>query len=188
MCRLKFIEKPKDYCPDEIVFSIHARAGRDVLVASEGGVVCFMGFCDGTESEARHILEAEFHGASLRESAPALHVAAVEAAFAPEGEGGELSVLLRGTEFQRTVWRALARIPFGSTMTYSELASNAGFPGAVRATGTAIGRNNVAPLLPCHRVVRASGATGHYRWGAEVKAALIKEEAEILGRCGVGKP
>ncbi len=84
---------------------------------------------------------------------------------------------LRGTAFQLSVWRALVEIPLGSRLTYADLAAGIGRPDAVRAVGTAIGRNPVAWLVPCHRVVHTGGRIGQYMWGAERKRKLLEWEA-----------
>ena len=86
---------------------------------------------------------------------------------------------LRGTAFQISVWRALAEIPFGSRVTYADLAAGMGRPDAVRAVGTAIGRNPLAWLVPCHRVVHTGGRIGQYMWGAERKRMLLAWEAGL---------
>jgi AraC family transcriptional regulator of adaptative response/methylated-DNA-[protein]-cysteine methyltransferase len=88
-----------------------------------------------------------------------------------------IPLYLRGTAFQMSVWRALTEIPFGLRVTYAELAAGMGRPDAVRAVGTAIGRNPVAWLVPCHRVVHTGGRIGHYMWGAERKRRLLEWEA-----------
>lgn len=85
-------------------------------------------------------------------------------------------VHLRGTAFQLEVWKALLAVPFGCLTTYSDIARASGHPKAQRAVGTAIGSNPVAFLVPCHRVIRKDGNLGNYRWGLEVKKALIEWE------------
>jgi AraC family transcriptional regulator, regulatory protein of adaptative response / methylated-DNA-[protein]-cysteine methyltransferase len=84
---------------------------------------------------------------------------------------------LSGTDFQRHVWAALARIPAGQTRSYGEVASSIGRAGSARAVARACATNNVAVLVPCHRVVRGDGALGGYRWGLERKKALLAREA-----------
>jgi methylated-DNA-[protein]-cysteine S-methyltransferase len=84
---------------------------------------------------------------------------------------------LAGSDFQRSVWRALLDIPFGELRTYGELAQQLGRPGAARAVGAANGRNPVAILVPCHRVVAAGGRLGGYGGGLEVKRKLLAHEA-----------
>jgi methylated-DNA-[protein]-cysteine S-methyltransferase len=84
---------------------------------------------------------------------------------------------LQGTDFQRAVWRALLEIPFGEVRTYGELAGALGQPGAARAVGAANGKNPVAVLVPCHRVVAARGRLGGYSGGLELKRKLLAHEA-----------
>ena len=81
-----------------------------------------------------------------------------------------------GTPFQMAVWRELLKIPFGGTRTYGQLASALGRPGAARAVGAACGRNPLAILVPCHRVVGADGSLTGYAWGVERKQALLALE------------
>jgi AraC family transcriptional regulator, regulatory protein of adaptative response / methylated-DNA-[protein]-cysteine methyltransferase len=82
-----------------------------------------------------------------------------------------------GTAFQEAVWRELRRIPVGETRSYADIAAAVGKPKAVRATGTANGANNVAVLIPCHRVVRSDGGLGGYAYGVERKVRLLKRES-----------
>jgi AraC family transcriptional regulator of adaptative response/methylated-DNA-[protein]-cysteine methyltransferase len=90
--------------------------------------------------------------------------------------GGDLPLDLHGTDFQRAVWEALRAIPAGETATYAEIAERLGRPAAVRAVGQACGANNVAVLVPCHRVLRGDGSLSGYRWGVERKRALLERE------------
>jgi AraC family transcriptional regulator of adaptative response/methylated-DNA-[protein]-cysteine methyltransferase len=94
-----------------------------------------------------------------------------------------LSLYVRGTQFQLEVWRALLEVPPGEVTTYGRLAGALGRPGAARAVGAAVAANPVAYLIPCHRVVRASGELGGYRWGVERKRAMLgREGAGAAGR------
>jgi AraC family transcriptional regulator of adaptative response/methylated-DNA-[protein]-cysteine methyltransferase len=97
----------------------------------------------------------------------------VEAAF---GGRGEAALHMIGAPFQIKVWEALLQIPSGHVTTYSEIASAIGNPRAVRAVGTAVGRNPVSYLIPCHRALRKSGALGGYHWGLPVKRAMLAWE------------
>ena len=81
--------------------------------------------------------------------------------------------MLRGTNFQLKVWEALLRIPPGHVTTYEGIAAQIGSPGAVRAVGTAVARNPIPVLIPCHRVIRKLGAFGQYRYGQVRKRALL---------------
>lgn len=85
-------------------------------------------------------------------------------------------IVLAGTAFRHDVWRALLDIGCGRTVTYSQLAGLAGHPRAVRATGTAVGSNPICGIVPCHRVVPATGGVGNYHGGAEIKKALLEYE------------
>ena len=85
-------------------------------------------------------------------------------------------VHLTGTDFQLSVWQELLCIARGQTCTYAELAMRLAHPRAARAVGSAVGANPVAILVPCHRVLPASGGIGGYRWGAELKAQLLAAE------------
>src|SRR3546814_3965368 len=87
-----------------------------------------------------------------------------------------ISLDVRGTAFQQAVWRELQRIPPGETRTYAQIAAAVGKPGAVRAAGSANGANNVAVLIPCHRVIRTGGALGGYAYGLERKEKLLARE------------
>ena len=93
------------------------------------------------------------------------------------GLSGDTALHMIGAPFQLQVWEALLRIPSGHVTTYSEIAQSIGRPKAVRAVGTAVGRNPVSLLIPCHRALRKSGALGGYHWGLPVKRALLAWES-----------
>ncbi|MEM9009797.1 MAG: bifunctional helix-turn-helix domain-containing protein/methylated-DNA--[protein]-cysteine S-methyltransferase [Pseudomonadota bacterium] len=97
----------------------------------------------------------------------------VEAAW---GRGGETRLHLIGGPFQIKVWEALLQIPSGHVTSYSEIARAIGNPKASRAVGTAVGRNPISFLIPCHRALRKSGALGGYHWGLPVKRAILAWE------------
>jgi AraC family transcriptional regulator of adaptative response/methylated-DNA-[protein]-cysteine methyltransferase len=90
-----------------------------------------------------------------------------------------LRAFVRGTSFQVRVWRALLQVPSGTLVSYGELAAALGNRSAARAVGTAIAQNSLAYLIPCHRVIRDTGALGHYRWGDERKRAIVAWESSI---------
>jgi len=93
------------------------------------------------------------------------------------GMTGETKLHMIGAPFQLKVWEALLTIPSGHVTTYSEIAQSIGNPKAVRAVGTAVGRNPVSWLIPCHRALRKSGALGGYHWGLPVKRAMLAWES-----------
>jgi AraC family transcriptional regulator of adaptative response/methylated-DNA-[protein]-cysteine methyltransferase len=108
------------------------------------------------------------------EEAPGAISPWVAAAFSGRGEA---ALHMIGAPFQIKVWEALLTIPSGHVTTYSEIARAIGHPRAVRAVGTAVGRNPVSYLIPCHRALRKSGALGGYHWGLPVKRALLAWES-----------
>lgn len=91
----------------------------------------------------------------------------------------DLPLVLNGTEFQCRVWRALAEIPYGQTVSYGELAAAVGAPRAVRAVGSANGKNPMAIVLPCHRVIGSDGRLRGYAGGLDIKAALLDLERGV---------
>jgi len=128
-----------------------------------------------------------FTGPSGASSADALLLdaaAQLQAYFAGERERFDLPLSAHGTGFQRRVWAAVSAIPFGTTTTYSALAAALGAPAACRAVGAANGRNPLPIVVPCHRVVGASGALTGYGGGLERKRALLELEAAAPARLG----
>lgn len=94
----------------------------------------------------------------------------------------DLPLSMKGTDFQRRVWRALLQIPYGETCSYAELARAIGAPAAVRAVGAANGRNPIAIVVPCHRVIGANGKLVGYGGGLPMKQMLLRLEAEHAER------
>ena len=92
---------------------------------------------------------------------------------------GGIKVRQPGAEFSQEVWKAMRKIPVGKTWSYSDLAGRAGSPSAVRAAGTACARNLIAPIVPCHRVIKTGGALGNYGYGLEVKDWLLRHEGAL---------
>jgi len=98
----------------------------------------------------------------------------------------DLDLSLEGTPFQQKVWAALREIPYGETISYGDLAARLGRPGAARAVGNANGRNPVAIIVPCHRVIAAGGGLGGYSAGLERKRFLLDLEARVrAGRIAI---
>jgi methylated-DNA-[protein]-cysteine S-methyltransferase len=93
----------------------------------------------------------------------------------------DLTLDPRGNPFELTVWEALQQIPYGETLSYGELATRIGHPDAARAVGSANGRNPIAVIVPCHRVIGADGSLTGYGGGLERKRLLLDLEAGVLG-------
>jgi AraC family transcriptional regulator, regulatory protein of adaptative response / methylated-DNA-[protein]-cysteine methyltransferase len=98
------------------------------------------------------------------------------AAFGSRTSATPLRLFAKGTAFQIQVWRALMRVPAGAGISYGDLAAELGRPGAARAVGGACRANQIGVLIPCHRVLRETGALGGYRWGPERKRAVLAWE------------
>ncbi|MBW3630691.1 MAG: methylated-DNA--[protein]-cysteine S-methyltransferase [Gemmatimonadetes bacterium] len=155
---------------------VHSSPFGDCLVAATERGVCALTFLDeaGVPSALAGVA-ARWPSATLVESPEATRPLA-ERIFA-ERTAGPVRLHLDGTNFQIRVWEALLRIPGGSVVTYEQIANSLGSPRAVRAVGTAVGRNPIAYAIPCHRVIRKTGAFGEYRWGAARKRAILGWEA-----------
>lgn len=136
--------------------------------------ICGLGFAAETGAEATMVdMRARWPEAEFLRDEDMLRPL-VEAVFAQKGEA---ALHLIGAPLQIKVWEALLRIPSGHVTTYSELAQAIGNPKAVRAVGTAVGRNPVSWLIPCHRALRKSGELGGYHWGLPLKRAMLAYEA-----------
>ncbi len=85
-----------------------------------------------------------------------------------------------GTEFQKACWHAIGTVPFGHTISYKQLANIAGKPAAIRAAGTICGKNRLALLIPCHRILKSDGSVGSYLYGSDIKEELLKHEQNFL--------
>lgn len=147
--------------------------GPALAMGTEKGL-CGLAFAAETGAEAAmEDMRARWPDAVFTEDPEPLRTW-VEAAFAQKGE---TALHMIGAPLQIKVWEALLRIPSGHVSTYSEIAQAIGSPKAVRAVGTAVGRNPVSWLIPCHRALRKSGALGGYHWGLPVKRAMLAYEA-----------
>ena len=151
--------------------------GEALLAWTDRGI-CFLGFCH--EEGRQHTWE------HFNQQWPDAHMSNNEmeacsrlAEIFSGAEHKQLKVWLRGSPFQLRVWEALLSLPAGTHCTYGQLAAFTGNAGASRATGSAIGRNPVSWLIPCHRVINSLGSVGGYRWGANIKQAMIGYEAAV---------
>ncbi|MDB5714559.1 MAG: bifunctional DNA-binding transcriptional regulator/O6-methylguanine-DNA methyltransferase Ada [Sphingomonadales bacterium] len=148
--------------------------GAMMLAATDRGI-CRLSF-DEDEAELR----SRFPKAIIEPGGEAMAdlIASAVAAVADPSHLPDLPLDVAGTVFQQAVWRELARIPAGETLSYAALAVKAGNPNAVRAVGSACGANQVAVLIPCHRALRTDGSLGGYAYGLERKIELLRREAK----------
>lgn len=146
--------------------------GQMLLAATDKGI-CRLSFDEDERELIRRFPNAHIiAGGSALESLVNGAIAAIE----NPAQMPDLPIDVAGTAFQQAVWKELRHIPVGETRTYADIAAAVGKPRAVRATGSANGANNVAVLIPCHRVIRTDGSLGGYAYGLERKEKLLKAE------------
>ncbi|WP_426027901.1 methylated-DNA--[protein]-cysteine S-methyltransferase [Brevundimonas sp. TWP2-3-4b2] len=161
---------------------IESPIGPLALACDGAGVVRGLSFGDGLIKAMRR----EYPGAAMAEgAAPAAVSGAIAAYFDGDREAltrvaWSLEGAVAGDGFQARVWRALAAVPAGQTISYGEMAKRAGEPGAAQAAGVALNRNPVPLVLACHRVVGADGAMVGFGGGLERKTWLLRHEGALL--------
>lgn len=150
--------------------------GGALLAATDRGL-CRLSFA-ANGAEAAERLREEWPAARLRRSPERLAPYVDELVRRMRGgaPSKRIGLVLAGTELRLKVWRALLEIPRGRLASYAEVAEMVGNPGAVRAVATAVANNPLAFLIPCHRVIRSTGALGEYRWGGSRKAVMLATE------------
>jgi AraC family transcriptional regulator of adaptative response/methylated-DNA-[protein]-cysteine methyltransferase len=162
-----------------IHYGIHPSPfGNCLLGITERGI-CWLSFFDKEgPDESLSELTGQWKGAELKHN-PRQTAGYIRNIFnrGTASAGKPLTLFLKGTNFQIKVWEALLNLPPGQLFTYEDLAASIEKPKAVRAVASAIGRNPVSYLIPCHRVLRKSGRISGYRWGPVRKKAIIAWEA-----------
>ena len=152
--------------------------GGTLTVVAADGVVVASGYDDDVVAR----IPSAYQGRGTRDVTRIDGVSdAIEAYVA--GDLGALDAVpvdQPGGEFYQAAWQAMRQIPPGQTWSYAELAAKLGKPKAVRAAGSACARNNVAPFVPCHRILRSDGSLGGYAYGLPVKRALLVHEGASL--------
>jgi AraC family transcriptional regulator of adaptative response/methylated-DNA-[protein]-cysteine methyltransferase len=162
----------------ELRYGYHETPFGECLAATTPRGLCSLGFIGADERTwALQALRERWRGAEMVED-PHASRPVIEQIFslAPSGSKVPLNLFLRGTNFQLKVWEALLLIPEGAVVSYGVLAAALDQPGAGRAVGNAVGHNPIAYLIPCHRVLRASGNIGGYRWGEPRKKIILTTE------------
>lgn len=177
-----------------ITFAYRVTSLGLLMVAATKAGICFAGF----GQDKRILLEQlcrEFPKARLTPlgaSSETLQLdtwtSALNAHLSGRQPRPELPLDIRGTAFQKDVWECLLNVREGETLSYSELALRVGRPAAVRAAASACGRNRIAVLIPCHRVLRSDGSLGGYRWGLGRKQQLLEREASVSGQAYISVP
>jgi len=158
-----------------IRYGIHPSPFGKCLIGLTDRGVCHLGFVQTSEGKAIDALVNEWKNAQMVEDNRAT-AALMSPIFDMGYQGKPLSLHVRGTNFQLKVWEALLQIPVGAVSTYEGIAARIGKPSASRAVGSAIGKNPIAILIPCHRVIRKLGEFGNYRYGESRKKAILARE------------
>jgi AraC family transcriptional regulator of adaptative response/methylated-DNA-[protein]-cysteine methyltransferase len=161
-----------------IRYGVHPSPFGACLVAVTGRGICALSFLSGGRGEEAIVaLRNSWPRAALRKNPRETKLVA-DRIFDPLlwRNLSPLNVIVRGTNFQIKVWEALVRIPPGSALSYGDIAALVGSPGATRAVGSAVARNPVAFLIPCHRVIRGNGDFGNYQSGTARKKAILAWE------------
>ena len=148
----------------------------NIIVASTLKGICHIAFIEDQEIGIQHLFKC-FPKANFIYSEEQIHLQVKNIFSDNYNNIGKLKLHLKGTPFQLKVWEALLKIPMGKLSTYGNIAQAVDSPKAARAVGSAIGDNPVAYLIPCHRIIRATGLFGEYMWGAKRKTAIIGWEA-----------
>jgi AraC family transcriptional regulator, regulatory protein of adaptative response / methylated-DNA-[protein]-cysteine methyltransferase len=173
----------------EIVYGWAGSPFGDALVMASARGVCGLAFASGdaaARAEALADMQGRWPAARYREDDAAVGKLA---AHLFDGKGsGKLRLVLYGSSWQIKVWEALLAIPPGQLVSYDDIAAVIGAKRASRAVGTAVGANPISWLVPCHRVIRKSGAISHYHWGRPRKLAMIGWEAAHAELAGEARP
>ncbi len=174
-----FIEKILPSLGDAITihYGFHpSRFGKCFIAVTDKGICSleFPGSSDGDKAVAD--VEKQWKHAQIVRDQKATKAYA-DMIFGARAHSPHLPIHLKGTDFQIKVWEALLKIPRGAVVSYETLAVSIGKPRAVRAVANAVARNPVSFLIPCHRVIRKTGAIGGYHWGSEKKRAILLWES-----------
>jgi AraC family transcriptional regulator of adaptative response/methylated-DNA-[protein]-cysteine methyltransferase len=148
-----------------------------ILAASTHKGICYLAFVDKGHDEAFMELYKHFPNAAYTHITDQIQQNALFVFTQDWNKLKEIKLHLKGTAFQLKVWEALLKVPMGGLTTYSGVAGEIDHPKAMQAVGTAVGHNPVAFLIPCHRVIKATGELGQYHWGNARKNAMIGWEA-----------
>ena len=170
------------------VETVESPAGPLAVAVDEEGALLWLQFAEGDyeftvegelEEEGYRVEEDPRRTARAREELLEYH--------AGDRQEFGLPVVFRGTEWQKAVWRALTRIPYGETRTYGEIAAMVGRPRSSRAVGRANATNKLPLVVPCHRVIGANGSLTGFAGGTHLKVRLLEHEARVLGDATVSR-
>ncbi|KAK0086998.1 hypothetical protein PV326_005333 [Microctonus aethiopoides] len=160
----------------QIIYGIHSSLFGNCLigVTNDQNAICHLWFFDGDSSDVcLKIMADEWPGIDLIEDKSVTNEI-IESIFSDVNDN--LSIFLKGTDFQINVWKVLMTIPKGNTVTYSDVAGMIGKPKAIRAVATAIANNRIGYVVPCHRVLPKNSSNTKFRWGTQRRFAMLNYE------------
>lgn len=161
---------------NHIYYSTFRTKNWNLFLAATGKELCYIS--TRPNKEGVNYLRKTYGNVTFEENENVMKVYADQLIEYLNGErtNFELPLLINGSPFQKLVWNALIQIPYGETSTYTEIAEKIGRPSAVRAVASAIGKNPILIVIPCHRVIRKNGELSGFREGVQVKERLLKLE------------
>lgn len=166
----------------KIEYGLHPSPFGYCFIANTQKGICKMSFLNHHQEMSLTIkeLKKDWPYAKINENLPSTQNLINIIFNHQEEKSRHLALFIKGTAFQINVWEALMKIPFGEVHSYQELATSINKSSAHRAVASAIAKNDIAYLIPCHRVIRNSGIFNHYRWGATRKKIMLGHEAALL--------
>lgn len=169
------------------VATIESPAGPLTFATDERGALIWLQFADGEyKRTVEQELEREDFSVEQDEDITAVARAQLQEYYARTRQKFDVPFVLTGSEWQKAVWQALTRIPFGETRSYAEVAAMVGRPKAARAVGRANATNRLPVVVPCHRVIGADGSLAGFAGGTYLKTRLLEHEARVLANGSVG--
>ena len=169
------------------VATIESPAGPLTFATDERGALIWLQFADGEyKRTVEQELEREDFSVEQDEDITAVARAQLQEYYARTRQKFDVPFVLTGSEWQKAVWQALTRIPFGETRSYAEVAAMVGRPKAARAVGRANATNRLPVVVPCHRVIGADDSLAGFAGGTYLKTRLLEHEARVLANGSVG--
>lgn len=170
----------KESTQEEIAYSLYnAPHFKQLFIGSTSSGICFLAPISSLEPGMEELKE-QFPKATLIHKKSLMQESVSSFFNGRHSTKEKIQLHLMGTTFQLKVWMALLSIPMGKTTTYQSIAEQIGHTKAYRAVGTAIGKNPISLLIPCHRVIRSDGKLGGYRWGKQIKEEILNWESNRI--------
>ena len=160
-----------------IDYGFHSSPFGDYLLAVTEKRICHISFVEHSKEETEATFKTEWHLTKVGRNEKKTNE--THQKIFSSNSTQELKLLLRGTQFQVQIWQALLNIPFGAVSNYENLAAATGKISATRPAASAIAKNKIAYLIPCHRVIRKNGESGEFRWGKNKKKILLAYESAV---------